>query len=495
VALVLAIDVGTSNLKVGLVDSDGELLILRKAPIPTISKEPGSAEHNPAELKRLILELSQQVLLDEYRSSVESITLSTYHFGLLLLDKDRTPITGISLLTDIRAQRTFSEFKEEFSSFNLYERTGCPLLAQYVLPRLFYFSKKSPELLSKARYFAGSKDFLFEWLTGEFATDTSIATATQVFNVHKFNWDEELLAKLNLEPNQFPKIVDGTKELLPLREDIRSELGLNKGTKVLAGLYDGGALAVGLGGLAAKVGVMNVGTTAMFRVPSNKPAFDSSDSKRLQAYALCPGIFLNGGALNNAALPLDWLRAKLFDVDLHDPSLLEINNEPPLFSLPYLTGERDSKIGPFASGVFFGIRRDHGRIDFARSLLEGVCYSMRNIYEALQENDIRIKELRMGGGGTSWKVWPQMFADILGMPILIPTVKEVALVGSAMSAFTATGTFKNLAEASRHMVKAGERVAPNLERTQIHAERYEFFKKLRAGMGELYKDHALLTKS
>jgi gluconokinase len=491
-ALTLAIDLGTSNLKVGIVDSDGELLVLRKSPIKTINPEAGAAEHDPRELKRLIIELCKQALLDEYKDKIKYICTSTYHFGLMFLDKELNPISNMTVLTDIRSQKTFAEFKEFFSDYDIYQNTGCPLLSQYVLPRLFYFYKRDPQILKRAAYLAGSKEFIFHWLTGDFFTEASIASASQLFNCHKFDWDETIISRLGLKKEQFPKVEDGTRVLRPLLEELRAELGLPKGVEVALGLFDGGALAVGLSGIAPKIGIMNVGTTAMFRVPSPKPAFDLSDNKRIQAYALREDLFVNGGALNNAALPLDWLRAKLFDVDLHDPSLLEISKQQPLFSLPYLTGERDTKVGPYASGVFFGIRRDHSRLDFARSLLQGVAYSMRYIYEALQENDISLSELRMGGGGTSWKAWPQMFADTLGIPILIPSVNEVALVGSAMIALTASGHYPDLPTASRRMVKSGLRVEPDISRAEIHQEHYDFFKKLRAGMSDLYKEHSVL---
>ena len=491
-ALTLAIDLGTSNVKVGLVDETGELLVLRKSPTRTISNEPGSAEHDPKELKRLIIDLCQQTLLDEYRHRVKYVCASSYHFGLMFLDAEFNPLSGMSVLTDIRAQKTFSEFKEFFSDYDIYHNTGCPLLGQYVLPRLFYFYKEQPELLKKASYLAGSKEFLFHWLTGDFLTEASIASASQLFNCHEFNWDSTILGRLGLDRAQFAPVADGTKVLRPLRHELCEQLGLGKDVQVALGLFDGGALAVGLSGIDPKIGILNVGTTAMFRVPANKPIFDKSENKRIQAYALREGLFVNGGALNNAALPLDWLRNKLFDVDLNDPALLDISRSQPLFSLPYLTGERDTKVGPYASGVFFGLRRDHTRLDIARSLLQGVAYSLRYIYEALQENDISLSELRMGGGGSTWKAWPQMFADTLGIPILIPRVNEVALTGSAMLALTAAGHYPDLPTASRRMVKSGLRVEPDASRSALHASHYQFFTKLRSQMAELYRDHSEL---
>lgn len=491
-ALTLAIDLGTTNLKIGLVNEQGEILLVRSSPMQTNSSEPGAAEHDPEELKRQLLDMCRQVLTDDYRDQVEYIVSSTYQFGLMMMDEERKPLTAITLLTDIRSQRTFSDFMSAFADVDIYQKTGCPLISQYVLPRLFYFSKEQALLFKKAKYFTDSKSFLFEWLTGEWVTDMSTAAATQFYNAHHFQWDEELLSRLDLSPDQFPTVADGTKFMAPLKKELCVTLGLKKNVQVLLGVFDGAALAVALSGLAPNVGIINIGTTAMLRIPGDQPALDKNENKRIQAYALQKGYFLNGGALNNAALPLDWMRNSLFDVDLQNEILLQITNEPPLISLPYLTGERDSKTGPYASGVFFGIRRNHSKIDFARSVLEGVAYSMRYIYDALLENNLHVDELRMGGGGVNIKVWPQIFADVLGLPVTISTVNEMALIGSSMLALTSGGVFKDLSEASKKMLKESKRIEPDKTAMKVHDQRYQFFKKLRETLGPLYKEHAEL---
>ena len=491
-ALTLAIDLGTTNLKVGLVNEQGEILLVRSSPLQTYSSEPGAAEHDPEELTSLLIGMCRQVLTDVYKDQVEYIVSSTYQFGMMMMDAERKPLTPITLLTDIRSQQTFSEFMSAFADQDVYQKTGCPLISQYVLPRLFYFSKKKPLLTEKAKYFTDGKSFLFELLTGEWVTDISTAASTQFYNVHHFQWDEDLLSKLNLSPDQFPKAADGTKFIAPLKEKLRATFGLTKNVQVVLGVFDGAALAAGLSGLAPNVGIVNLGTTAMLRIPGEQPAFDKNENKRIQAYALHKGNFLNGGALNNAALPLDWMRNTLFDFDVQNEVLLQITNQPPLISLPYLTGERDSKSGPYASGVFFGIRRNHSPIDFARSVLEGVAYSMRYIYDALLENDLQVNELRMGGGGVNIKAWPQIFADVLGVPVTISAVNEMALVGSAMFALTAGGEFKNLSEASEKMVKESKRIEPDKTLMRVHEQRYQFFKRLREALGPLYKEHAEL---
>ena len=490
--LTLAIDLGTTNLKVGVVNEDGEILSMVSHPLQTHSSEPGAAEHDPDEVTRLLSDMCEQVLKDVDKNQIAYVVSSTYQFGMMMLDERRKPVTHITLLTDIRSQEVFSEFMTAFADIDIYRKTGCPLIVQYALPRLFYFSRLKPSLFRQAKYFSDSKSFLFEWLTGESVSDMSTAGSTQLLNMNDFQWDEQLLSRLNLSPDQFPRVEEGPTYMAPIRKHLCSAWGLKEDVKVLLGLYDGAALAVGLSGLQQDVGIVNVGTTAMLRVPGEQPALDQNDNKRLQAYALKKGFFLNGGALNNAALPLDWMQSNLFNVDVHAEDLLKIKHEPPLFSLPYLTGERDSKTGPYASGVFFGIRRDHKPLDFTRSVLEGVAYSMRYLYDGLKENNLQVKEIRMGGGGVNIKAWPQIFADVLGVPVIISTTNEVALVGSTMMALTAAGVFKDLNEASEKMLKSGKRIDPDKNAAAVHNQRYAFFKKLRETLGPLYREHAEL---
>lgn len=490
--LTLAIDLGTTNLKVGLVNEQGTILSLCSSGVPTVSNEAGAAEHDPEQLKDLVISLCKKLLKDNDKGQVKYIVSSGYQFGLMMMDGQRKPLTGITLLTDTRSQSTFSDFVSFYADEDVYQRTGCPFISQYVLPRLFYFYREQPELYKKVKYFTDSKSFLFEWFTGMWVTDMSTAAATQFYNLRDYQWDQQLLSKLQLSGEQFPAVADGTKFIAPLRREIGAMLGLKEKVEVVLGISDGAALGVGLSGFESNVGIINIGTTAMLRVPGDTAVLDKNENKRIQAYAVMEKCFLNGGALNNASLPLDWMRKNLFDVDIHDHSLLQIGHEPPLIALPYLTGERDSLIGPFASGVFFGIRRNHSKTDFVRSVLEGVAYSMRYIYDAFLENNISMKEIRMGGGGVNIKAWPQIFANVLGVPITLPPGNEMALVGNAMLAFTAGGIFKDFNEASRSMLKAGERIEPDKKAANIHDEQYRFFKKLRESLAPLFKEHAAL---
>lgn len=488
--MILAIDVGSTNLKAGIVNERGDILALRKKQIPVIHKESGASEHDAEELFELLLEICGEVI-PKFKSQIQMMVLSTYQFGLVCLDRAKMPLGGISLLSDIRAQKTFEAFSNEFDTEQLYKRTGCPPLFQYPLARIFFLKNERPDVFNSTSYFASSKDYLLYRLTGELVTETSIAAATQMMNAITQQWDKPTLDEIGISIDQLPPIMRGDIESLPLVPSVAKALGLDPKLRVLPGFFDGAALAVGLSGLEEGIGVINAGTSAMLRVPHSAPAFDPTPDMRLQPYALSPGHYLNGGGLNNAALPLDWVRAKLFDIDLSDPDILESKHSgAPLFAIPYLTGERDCRVGPFSSGVFLGLRNYHTRHDIARSLLEGVAYTLRIMRDTINANGDKVREVRMGGGGTAWKVWPQIIADVLNTRIFVPRAQEIGLIGSAMLAYKHLGRYKSLDEATNYMVNAGETVDPDEDRAELYNGRYRFFREMLDSLEPVFKKHA-----
>ncbi|HMO17418.1 MAG TPA: gluconokinase [Oligoflexia bacterium] len=491
-SLVLSIDVGTTNLKAGVVNEDGQIKAFRRVRSPVHRPEQGASEHNPSELWDLIVSVSRDVA-SRWKHDIEKIVISTYQLGLVLIDENMQPLGGITLLSDLRARETHSEFCKTFDTESLYLRTGCPPMFQYPSSRLYYFKKKNPGLYNRTRYFLSSKDYLLYLFTGEILTEGSIAAATQLFDIRKFKWDESALEMLDISGNQLPGVVDGTHTALPVLDSVRRELGLTStSVEILPGLYDGGALAVGLSGLARGVGVMNIGTSALMRAPGNVPIFDESPDMRLQPYCLTRDVFLNGGALNNAALTLNWLRDKVTPLDFNDMPALCEKKGPPVFCLPYLTGERDARIGAFASGVFFGLREHHSKRDMLRSIMEGVAFSLCMVKESLDPHNQIISELRIGGGGATSRIWTQIFSDVFNSPVSRPEGEETALVGNAMLAFVAWGVYKNLEEAGSKMIRINDRIDPDPEAVKIYSEYYQFFKTLRSQMAGMFEYHSRL---
>lgn len=492
--LVLSIDLGTTNLKVAVVNKKGEILALRRSQIPVYKEELGAAEHDPREVYEIMAAICREIS-KPYKHDIANVVISTYQLGLILLDEHFLPLTKISLLSDVRAKETFADFTKEAESLDLYKKTACPLMFQYVLPRIYYFKKRDPKLFAKAKHIMGAKEYLLFLLTGEILTEPSVAATTQMLNINTLEWDDDICQRFEIEKDSLPRIVDGITTEVPILTSVRKELGFTS-TKltVMPGLYDGGALALGLSGFKKGIAVMNIGTSAMFRVPGEKPIMDFSPSKRLSSYFVGINTYFNGGALNNAALAINWLRDTFVELDFSDVPELGETKGAPLFCLPYLIGERDIEIGQFGSGAFIGLRDYHTRRDMLRSMMEGVAYSLCLVKESLvKEGGQEISEIRVGGGGANSKTWIQIFADIFNLPISIPGHTEAGVVGNAAIAYCANKTYNSLVEAQENMVSIEERFIPNPLHVEKYKEYFEFFKFLRSNLIDIYKAHSKLS--
>lgn len=491
--LALIIDIGTSNAKVGAVNSAGEVVARASREIQPCRPERGAYEHDPEVLWRTATDLAAEVA-GPHRDSIAVVALSGYQFGLLPLDEAGEPLTGMMTLLDERPKRVMDQIRSELPVQEIYRRTGCPPLFTYGLPKLLWLKAEKPALFDRAARFADLKGFLLEKLTGRFVTEPSIAAATQLLNLRSRDWDAQVLEWVGIERSSLPEVVPGEKVAGDLAPPAAEEINLASTTPVLPGLYDGGSMILGMGGVDEQVAVCNLGTTAMLRGCADAPLLDDPEEMRLQTYPLTEGQWAVGGALNNAGVVLRWYR-DAFALDASYEQLTTRAAQVPagaegLICLPFLTGERDPRIGSLASGAFFGVREFHGEAHLVRSILEGVAYGLRMIRDAGAEHGFRPGSLQIGGSGARSDLWPQIVANVVDLPVEWSRTPDAALVGASMLGFTALGVHDDLSDAAEQMVRSGASFAPSGPIVETYEEAYGFFTQLVATMTGLYSLHA-----
>lgn len=493
--LALVLDIGTSNAKVGVVSPEGEVVARARRAIQPRRPERGAVEHDPEALWRTVTTLVAEVARPR-RESIAVLGLSGYQFGFLPLDGAGAPLTGMMTLLDERPKRVMDRIRSELPVEEIYRRTGCPPLFPYGLSKLVWLKTEKPDLFARAERFADLKGFLLERLTGQFVTEPSIAAATQLLNLRARDWDDQILEWVGIDRSFLPEVVPGEEMLCELAPSAAGKLGVAPGTPVLPGLYDGGAMIFGMGGTSEDVAVCNLGTTAMVRGCADAPLLDDPAEMRLQTYPLTAGRWAVGGALNNAGIALQWYRDAFATGVSYEALTARAEQVPPgsggLFCLPFLTGERDPRIGNRASGSFFGVREFHTEAHLTRSILEGVAYGLRMIRDALAENGVRPGRLRIGGSGARSDLWPQIVADVLDVLVERSRTPDATLVGEALLAFTALGTYDDLDDAAERMVRVGKSFSPSDPAVETYEEAYDFFRGLVAAMAEVYPRHAQL---
>ncbi len=470
--LILAADPGTTATKVAVVNDRGAVLASREAVNPILRPEPGAAEHDPEALWRTFAALCRS-LPARLRERVSAVTLAGYQLSLMALDARGRPLTGIMTLLDGRSQESFGTLTRRCDMRRLYRRTGCPPVAQYPLAKAWWLKTRRPAVFRRTTTFLGGKDWVLSRLAGRLVTEPSVSSATQLLGLRTGEWDPYALRVLGLDARRLPAVVPAERVLGPLDAKARRETGLPASAVLVPGVYDAAATLLGIGGMTPGVGAINLGTSAMYRTVIRRPALDRTRWMRLQTYHLIRGLWLGGAGVNNAGNVRAWL-VRLFG--LQDERALDAlaARVPPgadgALGLPFLTGDRDPRIGGDAAGAFLRLRERHGAGHLARAATEGICYKLRMVGDLMREHGMRVHAVRAGGGGTNSRLWVQTLADVLNAPVQLTETPHPSLVGTAMVALVATGRFPSLAEASRRMVRLGRVVRPDRRRAALYDE-------------------------
>lgn len=489
-SLVLAVDIGTTNIKAGIVDEDGSILRLTQKELTVDKDETGKAEHDPDSLFKAFIDVCREVSLG-FEDRISILVPSTYQFGLLPVDADFRPLTGMMTLLDTRPQESYPELLDLFDVHKLYNLTGCPPLFQYPFSKIYWIKTRRPDIFNKTRYFLGSKDFLLAKLLGMPYTEASLGASTSLMNIRTLQWDSYPLGLLGIDSDYLAPVVPSEQELCILPSQTAELLGLKGGVRLVPGVYDGGAVGIGLGGMEPGVGIINLGTTAMLRVAEPGPVLDGNPLMRLQTCYLADGRWFPGGGVNNAGVVLKWLRDNIFGMS-YDELIAEsqtVSDSADLYFLPFLSGERNPQIGNAASGVFFGLRTYHKKGHMIRAALEGISFMLRMILESLNDNNLHMQNIRVGGGGSRSKVWMEILASVLDVPLQVAAVDEPALVGSAIIGYTASGRYGSFSEATAAMVTLANIYTPVESNAERSRNEYGFFKYLINNIGEAYKEH------
>jgi len=479
--LILSIDVGTTNVKAALVDENGQIAGEAKSVNMKIEGDAnGKAEHNPAKLRAALLEVCR-LAIGSRGKEVECLSLTSYMFGLMLVDKDDNPLTNMSTFLDTTSQSHYPQFLQAIGDADrMYVKTGCPPIFQYPVNRLHYIATKNPAMRDKVAHVLDSKAFIMRVLTGEYVTDYSTANSMGCLDVNG-NWDREIIEAVGFSTAQFPRVLNGFVEKVPLTEAICAQFGLKSGTAISAGLYDGAAVAAALTGFESHIAVGNFGTSGMFRVPTATPVQDL-EGGAIQSCLLKPGMFFTGSGINNCTIATNLLLNVLgLELDYLRGKALSVPGSNGIMTFPYFTGERDKVIGNIGTGVVFGLGIASTRDDLARSFLEGVAFSFLFVKERLDPNKT-VKELRLGGGGSANLAWMQIMADALNLPIRLTNNPEMGIIGAACVARHGVGS--ELLERSRKIMAGGKLIEPIAANAAIYEEVADRYFAVRASLRE-----------
>ena len=476
---VLAIDLGTTQAKGGLVGLDGRLLGLARATYPlSTDGGNGAAEQDPSDWWAAIRQMTAELLALAGPISIVAIGMDGQGPTLVAAGADGQPIGPAMTWLDTRAAAEETE---------LAAATGEAGWVLGILPRALWAERHRPAVAAAARWYLASWEWVGLRLTGV-AAETTLPG-----QVHP---DRAAVARTGLAVDRIPPRIAAGTVLGPLLVGPAAELGLEPGTPVVAGMADAHASFLGAGLLEPGDAIDTGGTSGGFAVYTDRPV---ELPGVFGAAAPIPGRWFLGGAMNATGKALDWLREDVLrDTVTTDELLAEAAAIPGgadgLVFLPYLAGERSPIWDPAARGAFVGVTLRHRRAHLARAVIEAADLALRHVAEPIVAAGIPVVELRVSGGLARDADWNRVKADVTGFTVAVPAVVETAMMGSAIAAGTGIGAVPDFATGCRTMVRIDERFTPDPAHRAVYDALYATYVELYPALRSSFRRLAELDR-
>jgi gluconokinase len=479
--VVLGVDIGTTSAKAVAFDADARELGRGEAGYPLLEPEHGQAVQDPAVVVDATLAAirAATTAAREQGAQIAALSFSGAMHSLVGLDAQGQALTPLVTWGDMRATEQAERLRVEHPE--LHDRTGTPLHPMSPLPKLVWFAEHEPETFSAVRRWAGIKELVVARLTGTWAVDHSVASATGLLNLRELDWDDEALAIAGIDAEALSPLVPTTHRL-KLDAAHAADLGLEGGMALIVGAADGPLANLGVGAVHHGVAACSIGTSGALRLMVERPAVDPQ--RRVFCYALLPGHWIVGGAINNGGAVLRWAGEALApDLGPHaEGHLLELAADVPagsegLLMLPYLLSERAPHWSTVARGAYVGLTRHHGRGHLVRAALEGVCLQLAVVLASVRDAGNEVDEIRATGGFARSDLWRQMLADALGMPIGFAAGHEGSAFGAALLAMDALGMVDGIDRAAG-LVQIEDVVEPEAGAAAVYADLLPTFTSL-----------------
>jgi xylulokinase len=459
VTRLVGLDVGTTGVKALAISPDGEVVARAERAYPLSTPRPGWAEQDP----ELWWGASEAALAELGTDDVAGIGLSGQMHGLVALDAQERVLRPAILWNDQRTGTECAEIEERVGLERLISLTGNRALTGFTAPKLLWLRRHEPDVYDRIAHVLLPKDSVRLRLTGERAIDVADASGTLLFDVARRRWSEDVLDALEFPAGWLPTALESP--------EVSGRTG--DGVPVAAGAGDQAAAALGVGvDRPGRVSVV-LGTSGV--VFAALPAFAADREARVHAFChAVPGTWEAMGVMLSAAGSLQWLA----DALAIEPGTLAAEAErwepgaEGLLFAPYLQGERTPHADPDVRGAFLGLSLRHDRGSLARAVLEGVAYGLRDSLELLRELGVEPVAGRVSGGGARSRLWLEIVASVLGLPLELTAVEEGSAYGAALLGGVAGGVFASAEEAVAACVRVRETVEPRDDWIAAYEEGY-----------------------
>ncbi len=479
-----ALDLGTQSVKTVVMDAQGRLLAVSHEGYGLNTPKIGFAEQDPEEwwragAKTIREAVSKAGIAPE---EIAGFGFSGQMHGMVALDEQGRPVCPAIIWMDQRSAAEAEEIRAAAGDLLETKLLNRPVPGM-MISSLLWLKKNQPAVYDRIHTVMLPKDYIRFRMTGEIGTDLADGSATGAFSVAEQRWCTELLERIGIRTELFPPARECTQIAGTVSAKGAEETGLAKGTKVVFGSGDAAAQLVG--NAVVKEGIIscNIGTASQIAAAVTVPHFDAQMRVQTFCHAV-PGRWLFQGGTLNGGSTLSWLRNRVLrdsrpfaDLDM-EASQVPAGSEGLIF-IPYLAGERTPYMDPKAKGVYFGLSMKHEQGHMIRATMEGVIYNLRECLRIMDENGVPKEKIISSGGAAKGKIWKQIQADVLEMPVYTTATEEEACQGAAIQAAVGAGIYGSIDEACDAIVRLDPvPTEPIAENIPVYREMQALFREV-----------------
>ena len=484
--LFIGIDLGTSAVKLLLMDENGRIEKTVSKDYPLCFPHPGWSEQDPEDWFSRSLEGLEELLSDCDRDRVMGIGFGGQMHGLVALDRDDNVIRPAILWNDGRTGRQTDYLNNVIGRDRLSKYTANIAFAGFTAPKILWMKENEPEHFSRICKIMLPKDYLAYRLCGTFCTDYSDASGTLLLDVEHRCWSREMLRICGISEQQLPRLFESFETVGCLKPDIAAKLGLSENVRVVAGAGDNAAAAVGTATAGDGACNISLGTSGTLFISSRSFGVDKNNA--LHSFAHADGSYHLMGCMLSAAACNKWWMDDILKTTEYQSEQDRITGlgQNRVFYLPYLMGERCPHNDPDARAAFIGMSMDTKREDMTLAVLEGVAFGLRDSLEVARSIGVCPKRTKICGGGAKSPLWRSIIANVMNLKVDTIESEEGPGYGAAILAAVGCGVFGSVEEAAKKLVKVVSTESPDEELVARYEERYRQFRKLYPALKGLF---------
>ncbi|MGX6978891.1 xylulokinase [Vagococcus elongatus] len=480
---VLGVDLGTSSLKGLVVNKNGEVLFQSSSDYKLYHPQKGHSEQKPRDWIMALENVLKDLIVKcpDLKENLEGLSISGQMHSLVLLDQKGDVLRDAILWNDVRTTKQCQEISERLGD-SLLSKTKNIALEGFTLPKILWVMEHEPEIWGKVGTVLLPKDYLSYYLTGKRCTEYSDAAGTLMLNVTEKEWDSDILSEFNISSNQLPELIDSFGEVGTIQQSLLAKFGFKNSVKVFAGGADNACASFGAGIISEDRAMCSIGTSGVFLSYEGVEEKDYHGKLHFFNHVM-PKSYYSMGVTLAAGQSLSWFKEifggeRTFE-EILDEAAQSVPGANGLLFVPFIMGERTPYIDGKIRGSFVGIDASHKFSDFARAVIEGITFSLKESQKLMMENTAKIfKEIVSVGGGAKSDLWMQIQADVFETNVRSLKVEQGPGLGAAMIAAMGLEWFNNVETCVATFVTYDQEFYPDNDNVSEYKKYYDIYKMI-----------------